>query len=210
MNRDVKLKLMLLSILLIGIVTFIKINSKDDKVITIDIDSSYSDQIKIAEKIMQEKREYVYIDRRIKINPVVYDLQLDNYDYDAEKTKEHFIKEKLWSECINEISESAGIEINQVELNEYKHSYISELKECKKERMALFNGFDSFEDYLESEKFENESLIKMKYDKLLLLSHDELIKYSKLSKDAELENFDNILQVKLEESYKKYINKNRY
>ncbi|MGB3368570.1 MAG: hypothetical protein WBA54_13835, partial [Acidaminobacteraceae bacterium] len=119
MTRKNKIKLIFLLIALLGLVAFIKVNSKEEKVVRISINSSYVERIELAKKIIDEKREDVYIDKKIKVNPVVYDLRLLSNNFDSEKTNKYFTKEELRQEYIGLVSEKAGITIDDNELNEY-------------------------------------------------------------------------------------------
>lgn len=210
MNKKYKFKLMLLSLVLIVLVIFIKVNSKEEKVVTLSINSSYVERVELAKKIIYEKREDVYIDKKLKVNPVVYDLRLLSDNYDSEKTNQYFIREELRGEYINLVCEKAGIIIDESELSDYRINYSTDIIECKKDRIALFNGFDSFESYVDSDKFEKESILRAKYDKLQVLGSEELIKYSDIDISLELKEFSEIMDEQVEEMYKKYKNRNRY
>jgi len=210
LNRKNKINLILLSIVLLGLLVFLKVNSKNEKVVTISINSSYVERIELAKKIIDEKREDIYIDKKIKVNPVVYDLRLLSNNYDSQKTNKFFMKEELKEEYISRVCENAGITIDDSELNDYIINYSMNIIKCKKDRIALFNGFDSFEDYTDSDEFKRETILRVKYDKLRELDSEELIRYAKIDMVLESKDFSEIVDEQVEDMYKKYKNRNRY
>ncbi|MGB3367614.1 MAG: hypothetical protein WBA54_09000, partial [Acidaminobacteraceae bacterium] len=81
---------------------------------------------------------------------------------------------------------------------------------CKKDRIALFNGFDSFEAFVESDEFRRETILRLKYDKLRELDLEELTSSARVDMDLESKDLGEIVDDQVEEMYKKYKNKNRY
>lgn len=205
-----KLKVVILSLFLVGLVSYIKSNAKEEKVVTLSINSSYVEKIELAEKIISEKRDDVIIDKEIQIDPVVYDLRLFNDDYESEKTNEYFIKEELRARYINKVCDEIGISLDEEELEDYKSNYSDNIMLCRKQREALFNGFESFEAYIDSDAFKRKAILDTKYDKLQTLNSDYLKEYNDLYMDIDLRGFENIVDIEVEELYKKYKNKNRY
>lgn len=207
MNKKIKLSI---SIILLFVLTiFIKINANENKMITIDIDSPYANMLKLARNIIEEQREYVYIDKNILVNPVVYELKLYSEKLDSEKANSYFIEKHIREEYIKSIFEENGLFVLEKEFEEYKKEYCTGIMKCKGDRIALINGYNSFDEYVNSKEFKKDSLFIIRYEKLKKMNPSDLvIKYEKanfISSDIE-----SIIEENTKSLYAKYKNKNRY
>ena len=203
------MKLIFLSLALIIITIIIKLEVCEEEVMTLSINSSYTKKIKLANNILDEKRELVFIDRRVKINPVVYELQLLSYKNNRNKTDEYFIKKYIRDDYIREICKCADIAVSEEEIEKYKDDNYRLLEKSKKDRLALFNGYRSFKEFMDSEETICQIRIEIKKDKLQKLSREELAMHMGIE-DIEITDFEEILAKEIEDRYISYKNKNRY
>lgn len=209
MKKKINAKLIFLSLTLIIITIIIKLEVCQEEVMTLSINSSYTKKIRLANNILDEKRELVYIDRRVKVNPVVYELQLLSYKNNKNKTDEYFIKKYIRDDYIREICKCADIDVSEEEIEKYKEDNYRLLGKSKKDRLALFNGYRSFNEFMDSEETICQIRIEIKKDKLEKLSTEELAKHMEIE-NVENTEFEEILARVIEEKYLSYKNKNRY
>lgn len=204
------IKILMLTLLLLAMVLFIKTNSMEKRVTTISINSTYSKRIRLAKEIIADEKDLILIDQSIKVNPVVYELRLFDNSYNHEKTKRYFIKNQLRKEFINTASGKVGILIDKDEIKEYEKLYYKNIKNCAKERIALFNGYESFENYVASDIYFDDLVYNFRYDKLSKIDIHEYDVFKDIRVENGVEDFDKLLEKEVDEMYKKYKNKNRY